>query len=187
MSKATPKGPLTPAVFHILLAVNASERHGHEIRQQVKEDSRGAVKMGPGTLCGSLDRMIAAGLVIRSNTRDPPRIHYKLTAVGSGDAEGRKRAAVSGGCRRSAALEGYIVLWHRPNRAERLDRWQSMDRFWNSTRVRICSGTELRCCRTSRISNKNRPPKRLDELRGRLTARSLARNSQSPTLDEQTR
>jgi len=74
MSKSTPKGPLTPAVFHILLAVYAGERHGYEIMQQVEEDSRGAVKMGPGTLYGSLDRMIAAGLVVRSNTRDPRRI-----------------------------------------------------------------------------------------------------------------
>ena len=82
MSKSRPAGPLTPAVFHILLALVGRERHGYDIMQQVKEDSGGAVKMGPGTLYGSLDRMIAAGLVTRSNTRDPRRIYYKLTALG---------------------------------------------------------------------------------------------------------
>lgn len=82
MSKASPSGPLTPAVFHILLALYGRERHGYDIMQRVTEDSRGAVKMGPGTLYGSLDRMIAAGLVIKSNTHDPRRIYYKLTSFG---------------------------------------------------------------------------------------------------------
>jgi DNA-binding PadR family transcriptional regulator len=81
MDKSRP-GPLTPAVFHILLALYGRERHGYDIMQQVSEDSRGAVRMGPGTLYGSLDRMIAAGLVVKSNTRDPRRIYYKLTASG---------------------------------------------------------------------------------------------------------
>lgn len=82
MSKSAPSGPLTPAVFHILLALYGGERHGYDIMQQVKEDSRGTVKMGPGTLYGSLDRMIAAGLVVKSDIRDPRRIYYKLTALG---------------------------------------------------------------------------------------------------------
>lgn len=74
--------PLTPAVFHILLALFGRERHGYDIMQQVKTDSRNAVKMGPGTLYGSLDRMIAAGLVVKSDTRDPRRIYYRLTPLG---------------------------------------------------------------------------------------------------------
>jgi DNA-binding PadR family transcriptional regulator len=82
MSKASPARPLTPAVFHILLALYGAERHGYEIMQRVGEDSRGVVKMGPGTLYGSLDRMIAAGLIVKSNTRDPRRIYYKLTSLG---------------------------------------------------------------------------------------------------------
>src|SRR5579859_7821284 len=76
MSKSSPTGPLTPAVFHILLALYGRERHGYDIMQQVKEDSQGAVKMGPGTLYGSLDRMIAAGLVVKSKKQDPRRIYY---------------------------------------------------------------------------------------------------------------
>ncbi len=82
MSASTPLGPLTPAVFHILLALHGRERHGYDIMQQVQADSESRVKMGPGTLYGSLDRMIAAGLVARGDTRDPRRIYYKLTAAG---------------------------------------------------------------------------------------------------------
>lgn len=77
-----PQVPLTPAVFHILLALFGQERHGYDIMQQVKLDSQGAVKMGPGTLYGSLDRMIDAGLVTKGSTRDPRRIYYKLTTLG---------------------------------------------------------------------------------------------------------
>jgi DNA-binding PadR family transcriptional regulator len=82
MSKSRPQVPLTPAVFHILLALFCQERHGYDIMQQVKSDSEGAVKMGPGTLYGSLDRMIEAGLVAKGNTQDPRRIYYKLTMLG---------------------------------------------------------------------------------------------------------
>jgi DNA-binding PadR family transcriptional regulator len=82
MTKSSSPGPLTPAVFHILLALYGRERHGYDIMQQVKEDSWGAVKMGPGTLYGSLDRMIEAGLVAKGNTEDPRRIYYRLTALG---------------------------------------------------------------------------------------------------------
>jgi len=82
MSRSGPTVPLTPAVFHILLALFGRERHGYDIMQQVKTDSHGVVKMGPGTLYGSIDRMIDAGLVTTSDTRDPRRIYYKLTALG---------------------------------------------------------------------------------------------------------
>ena len=73
MSKSEPPLPLTPAVFHILLALFGRERHGYDIMQQVKADSGDAVKMGPGTLYGSLDRMIEAGLVAKGDTQDPRR------------------------------------------------------------------------------------------------------------------
>jgi DNA-binding PadR family transcriptional regulator len=82
MSKSKPTLPLTPAVFHILLALFGRERHGYDIMQQVKADSGDAVKMGPGTLYGSLDRMIEAGLVGKGSTEEPRRVYYKLTALG---------------------------------------------------------------------------------------------------------
>lgn len=102
MSRSKPAGPLTPAVFHILLALYGRERHGYDIMQQVKEDSRGQVKMGPGTLYGSLDRMIAAGLVIESNRQDPRRVYYKLTALGESAlrAESERLSAIAATARR---------------------------------------------------------------------------------------
>ena len=59
--------PLTPAVLHILLALSTQERHGYGIMKQVELDSQGKVKMGPGTLYGSLGRMIDAGLIRESS------------------------------------------------------------------------------------------------------------------------
>jgi DNA-binding PadR family transcriptional regulator len=80
--------PLTPAVLHILLALAAQERHGYGIMKQVESDSRGKVKMGPGTLYGSVGRMIDAGLIRESDKKIDPemdderRVYYKITAAG---------------------------------------------------------------------------------------------------------
>src|ERR1700739_2168874 len=84
MSKQKDLAPLTPAVFYILLALYGKDRHGYDIMGQVSEDSEGKIIMGPGTLYGSLDRMMEAGLVERSTNKsqDPRRIYYRLTAVG---------------------------------------------------------------------------------------------------------
>ena len=81
--------PLTPAVFHILLALSGGERHGYGIMKQVQADSRGKVTMGPGTLYGALKRLLDAGMVAESNKRVDPemddqrRIYYQITAVGA--------------------------------------------------------------------------------------------------------
>jgi len=82
------KGPLTPAVLHILLALSARERHGYGIMKQVEADSQGKVKMGPGTLYGSLGRMLKAGLICESDKKIDPemdderRVYYKITGRG---------------------------------------------------------------------------------------------------------
>ena len=81
--------PLTPAVFHILLALSSGERHGYGIMKQVEADSQGKVTMGPGTLYGSLKRMLDAGLVKESDKRVDPemdderRIYYQITGIGA--------------------------------------------------------------------------------------------------------
>src|SRR5919108_1405737 len=81
--------PLTPAVFHILLALSSGERHGYGIMKQVEADSQGKVTMGPGTLYGSLKRMLDAGLVRESDKRVDPemddqrRIYYQITGIGA--------------------------------------------------------------------------------------------------------
>jgi DNA-binding PadR family transcriptional regulator len=81
--------PLTPAVFHILLALSSGERHGYGIMKQVEADSQGKVSMGAGTLYGSLKRMLDAGLVQESDKRVDPemdderRIYYQITGAGA--------------------------------------------------------------------------------------------------------
>jgi DNA-binding PadR family transcriptional regulator len=88
MASSTPLPPLTPAVFHILLALSNGERHGYGIMKQVEADSQGKVSMGAGTLYGSLKRMLDAGLVKESDKRVDPemdderRIYYQLTGAG---------------------------------------------------------------------------------------------------------
>ena len=88
MANNKTNGPLTPAVLHILLALSTQERHGYGIMKQVESDSQGKVKMGPGTLYGSLGRMIEAGLIRESNKKIDPkmdderRVYYKIAALG---------------------------------------------------------------------------------------------------------
>src|SRR5919204_2846788 len=86
--KDTREAPLTPAVLHILLALSTGERHGYGIMKQVEADSQGKVKMGPGTLYGSVGRMMEAGLIRESDKKVDPemdderRIYYKITGLG---------------------------------------------------------------------------------------------------------
>ena len=80
--------PLTPAVLHIMLALADGEKHGYGIMQEVAAITQGEMKMGPGTLYGSVKRMLEAGLVEESDERPDPaldderRRYYKLTDFG---------------------------------------------------------------------------------------------------------
>jgi len=80
--------PLTPPVFHILLALADEERHGYGIMQDVARQTGDALQLGPGTLYGCLKRMLAAGLVEESDERPDPaldderRRYYRMTALG---------------------------------------------------------------------------------------------------------
>lgn len=88
IKKGTSNAPLTPAVLHILLALAPQERHGYGIMKQVEADSHGKVKMGPGTLYGSLNRMLDGGLIQETEKKVDPemddarRIYYRLTGKG---------------------------------------------------------------------------------------------------------
>ncbi len=94
--------PLTPAVFHILLALVDGEKHGYAIMQEVEANSHEQVKMGPGTLYGSIKRMLAAGLIAESEDRPDPELddqrrrYYRLTGRGEGvlRAETQRLAAL---------------------------------------------------------------------------------------------
>jgi DNA-binding PadR family transcriptional regulator len=90
MSKPIPplgKPPLTPAVFHILLALADGPRHGYAIMQAVEESA--GKEMGPGTIYGSLQRMEDAGLVreLSSGGHDRRRV-FTLEPFGRRALEG---------------------------------------------------------------------------------------------------
>lgn len=80
--------PLTSAVFYLLLALYEGERHGYELMKRVALDSGGALRMGPGTLYGSIKRMLQKGLIREvgeaadSELGDDRRRYYRLTETG---------------------------------------------------------------------------------------------------------
>jgi len=78
---------LTPAVLHILLALTGGERHGYAITGEVDETTSGSIRMGPGTLYGSIQRMLSAGLIEEASPKkarddDERRRYYRLTGFG---------------------------------------------------------------------------------------------------------
>jgi len=87
-SGSEPDLPLTPAVFNILLSLADGEKHGYAIMLEVEEATDGSVRMGPGTLYGSMDRMLKAGYIAESDQRpaasedDKRRRYYRLTQSG---------------------------------------------------------------------------------------------------------
>ena len=80
--------PLTPAIHHILLALVDQERHGYAIMLEVVRLTNGATRMGPGTLYGTLKRMVSAGLVEEAEERPDPELdderrrYYRITTLG---------------------------------------------------------------------------------------------------------
>lgn len=114
MDAASPEQllPLTPAVFHILLALSDRECHGYGIMREVAAHSEGALQLGPGTLYGCLKRMLAAGLVEESGERPDPvldderRRYYRITGFGERvvRAEANRLAAAVRAARRKRLL-----------------------------------------------------------------------------------
>jgi DNA-binding PadR family transcriptional regulator len=80
--------PLTPAVFNILLALADGEKHGYGIMQEAETNTEGRIKMGPGTLYGSIKRMLKSNLIEESDERPDPQMddqrrrYYRLTGLG---------------------------------------------------------------------------------------------------------
>ena len=94
--------PMQPAAFHILLALAAGERHGYALMNDVEELSDGTLRIGPGTLYGSIKRLLSAGMIAESDVRPDPdlddsrRRYYRLTPAG--------RSALSAEAERLARL-----------------------------------------------------------------------------------
>lgn len=80
--------PLTPAVFHVLLALVDGEKHGYAIMNEVAENTERQIKMGPGTLYGTIKRLLEAELILEADRRPDPELdderrrYYQLTGLG---------------------------------------------------------------------------------------------------------
>jgi DNA-binding PadR family transcriptional regulator len=77
--------PLPPAAFHILLALSMGDRHGYGIIQDVEASTNGEVRLSPGTLYRTIQRLLEQGLISEpraSALMDPRRRPYRITALG---------------------------------------------------------------------------------------------------------
>lgn len=94
--------PLTPATFHILLALVGQERHGYSIMREVESYTQGKIRLGATTLYRSIKQMLAARLVEETDARPDPELdderrrYYRITAFGQRvlQAEARRLAAL---------------------------------------------------------------------------------------------
>lgn len=85
---STEPQPLTPAVLHVLLALSDGEKHGYAIMKEVEHNTDGQMRMGPGTLYGTIKRLMQAALIEESDERPDPalddqrRRYYRITGPG---------------------------------------------------------------------------------------------------------
>ena len=101
--------PLPEATFHILVALADEERHGYAIMQDVAARTDGALKLNPGTLYRSIQRLLEQGLIAELSTRpaakfdDERRRYYRITPFGRSvaRAEARRLAQMLALARRS--------------------------------------------------------------------------------------
>jgi DNA-binding PadR family transcriptional regulator len=81
--------PLSPTVFHMLVAMADGPAHGYAIAQEVEELTAGTVVLGPGTLYGSLQRMVSWGLIEETENPGDDSLHaqrrryYRVTPAGT--------------------------------------------------------------------------------------------------------
>lgn len=81
--------PLSPTAFHVLVAMAQGPKHGYAIAQEVEELTDGRIVMGPGTLYGSLQRLVASELITETENPGDEGLHagrrryYRMTPLGS--------------------------------------------------------------------------------------------------------
>jgi len=81
--------PLPPAVFHILMALADEDRHGYGIIQEVLARTDGEVRLSPGTLYRSIQRMLDDDLIVEVHERPAPELdderrrYYRITKFGT--------------------------------------------------------------------------------------------------------
>ncbi len=85
--------PLTPALFHVLLALAEEDRHGYAILKEVELRTRGEVRLSTGTLYGIMKRLLSDGLILElrqrpaANEDDERRRYYRLSPRGRAVAQ----------------------------------------------------------------------------------------------------
>jgi DNA-binding PadR family transcriptional regulator len=83
-----PNAPLTPAMFHVLLALAGDDLHGYAILKEVALRTGGEVQLSTGTLYGIIKRLLNDGLIVELRQRpaaaedDERRRYYRLSAKG---------------------------------------------------------------------------------------------------------
>jgi DNA-binding PadR family transcriptional regulator len=88
---------LPPATFHILLALASGDRHGYAIIQEVASATHNSLRLSPGTLYRSLQRMLEQGLIVETGDRPAPELdderrrYYRITAAGQEAARAESR------------------------------------------------------------------------------------------------
>jgi len=89
--------PLPEATFHILMAVAEEDRHGYAVIQDVAARTHGTVRLSPGTLYRSIQRMLEDGLLEETRERPAPeedderRRYYRITPFGKAVASAETR------------------------------------------------------------------------------------------------
>ena len=89
--------PLLPATFHILVALADEDRHGYAIIQDVAARTDGSIRLSPGTLYRSIQRMLEQGLIVETRERPAPeedderRRYYRITPLGTAVAKAEVR------------------------------------------------------------------------------------------------
>jgi len=110
--------PLSPQVFHILVALAGGDQHGYAIMQDVAARSAGKLRLSPGTLYGSIKRMLDQGLIVELRTSERPeaadddgrRRYYRLTPFG-------RKVAKAEAARLADALEQARMYGLAPKRS----------------------------------------------------------------------
>lgn len=89
--------PLPNATFHILLALAGEDRHGYGIIQDIAARTGGQLRLSPGTLYRSIQRMLEQGLIEETDERPAPefdderRRYYRITEAGTAAARAETR------------------------------------------------------------------------------------------------
>jgi DNA-binding PadR family transcriptional regulator len=108
--------PLSPAMFHILLSLGEGERHGYALKREIVKRTDGKLKLGPGMLYGSINKMLDLGLIEESDERPDPHLdderrrYYRITTFG-------RQVARAEAARMRELAEMAAVTFGRPRHA----------------------------------------------------------------------